>query len=519
MRPVRGSLVAVVVLVACTTTSTTVPASSPASSTPPSSAGPSGPAGGRWPTYHGDVTRSGVAAGPSLAGVRHAWTSPQLDATVYAEPLAIGARVITATENDTVYALDAETGTVAWQRHLGTPVDSASLPCGNIVPTSGITATPVADPGGGLLYVAAFLAPAQHELFALRTSNGAVLWHRPIDPPGMDPRTQQLRSALALANGSVYVAYGGLFGDCGSYHGWVAALAADGSGPLLDYRVPTTNAGGIWAPSGPAVDRDGNLFVATGNSFSADTFDLGDSVIELSPQLKELRFFAPEDWAALNTGDVDLGSVGPTLLPGGRVFQIGKGGVGYLLDANDLGGIGGELSSAPVCGGSFGGTAHDGRSIYVPCSDGLVAVRVADDGRSFDEVWHSAAFDAGPPIVAGGLVWSIDLSSSALLGFDPAGGSEVVRRADGRGVALREPLVGSGVLVRADVPLHHRVLRRGGLTGDGSLAAFGPTQRRDPALPRAGRAPRGSPRPSRRSVLREEGRRILVGAEGGGRSG
>jgi hypothetical protein len=176
------------------------------------------------------------------------------------------------------------------------------------------------------------------------------------------------------------------------------------------------------------VDRDGNLFVATGNSFSADTFDLGDSVIELSPRLKELGFFAPEDWAALNTGDVDLGSVGPALLPGGRVFQIGKGGVGYLLDANDLGGIGGELSSAPVCGGSFGGTAHDGRSIYVPCSDGLVALRVADDGRSFDQVWRSSAFDAGPPIVAGGLVWTVDLSSSALLGFDPAGGSEVVRQ-------------------------------------------------------------------------------------------
>ena len=81
-----------------------------------------------------------------------------------------------------------------------------------------------------------------------------------------------------------------------------------------------------------------------------------------------------------------------------------------------------------MCGGSFGGTAHDGRWIYVPCSDGLVALRVADDGRSFDQVWRSAAFDAGPPIVAGGLVWSVDLSSSALMGFDPVTGSEVVRQ-------------------------------------------------------------------------------------------
>jgi len=429
MRPRRGSLVGVVVLVACTATSTTIPPTlSTASPTPTVSVRPPVSTGGRWTTYQGDPARSGVAAGPSLADVRHAWTSVKLDGTIYPEPLAIGARVITATENDTVYALDAATGAVVWSRHVGMPVDSATLPCGNIVPTSGITATPVVDPATGVLYVAAFQSPARHELFALRVASGVVLWHRPIDPPGMDPRTQQLRSALTLANGSVYVAYGGLFGDCGSYHGWVAGVAADGSGPLFDYRAPTTNAGGIWAPSGPAVDGDGHLFVATGNSFSGDTFDHGDSVIELSPQLKELGFFAPADWAALNTGDVDLGSVGPAVLPDGRIFQIGKGGVGYLLDASDLGGIGGQLASAPVCGGSFGGTAHDGRTIYVPCRDGLVALRVAGDGRSFRQVWRTSAFDAGPPIVAGGLVWTVDLSSSALLGFDPADGHEVERR-------------------------------------------------------------------------------------------
>ena len=58
----------------------------------------------------------------------------------------MGGRVITVTENDTVYALDAATGAVAWRTHLGAPVDSSTLPCGNIVPTSGITATPTEDP-------------------------------------------------------------------------------------------------------------------------------------------------------------------------------------------------------------------------------------------------------------------------------------------------------------------------------------------------------------------------------------
>jgi len=179
-----------------------------------------------------------------------------------------------------------------------------------------------------------------HELFALRERTGEVVWHRPIDPPGMDPRTQQLRSALTLANGRIYAAYGGLFGDCGTYHGWVAGVADDGTGPLIDHQVPTANAGGIWAPFGAAVDEDGNLYVATGNSFG-ESFDFGDGVLKLSPDLEHLDSFTPANWPELNSGDIDLGSVGPALLPGDRIFQIGKEGVGYLFSSTDLGGIGG----------------------------------------------------------------------------------------------------------------------------------------------------------------------------------
>jgi outer membrane protein assembly factor BamB len=418
--------VILLVAVACTAASTAAPvpsASGPASS--PSEGGHSLRIRGAWPTYHGDPARSGAAAGPPLGDVRHAWTSPTLDGDVYAEPLVVGRLVVTATENDTVYALDATSGRVMWRAHVGEPVQSSTLPCGNIAPVSGITATPVVDPRAGLIYAGAFVSPARHELFALRLRSGAVVWHRPIDPPGMDPTTQQLRSALTLANGRVTVAYGGLFGDCGSYHGWVASVAADGSGSLIDYRAPTVNAGGIWAPSGPAVGSDGTLYVTTGNSFSS-AFDHGDSVIALSPTLREMGFFAPTDWRDLNTGDADLGSVGPAVLPGDRIFQIGKGGVGYLLDAADLGGIGGELASAQVCDtAAFGGTAHAGDTVYVPCGDGLAAVRVADDRLTV--AWRSERFDAGPPIVAGGLVWIVDLGNPALIGLDPDGGAQRIR--------------------------------------------------------------------------------------------
>jgi outer membrane protein assembly factor BamB len=411
------------------------PAPSPSGSVPsgtapsPSATVASPPLGAAaWVTYHADQARSGFAEGPPLGGVGQSWVSPELDGDVYAEPLVIDARVIAATENNTVYALDGTTGGVVWMTNLGTAVDSSTLPCGNIEPTSGITATPAIDPSTGMIYAVAFLAPGHHELFALRERTGGVVWHRPIDPPGMDPLTQQLRSALALANGRVYAAFGGLLGDCGEYHGWVAAVGADGNGALVDYQVPTENRGGIWAPSGPAVDDAGDLYVATGNSSSDTRFDLGDSVIKLSPELEPIDFFAPENWAQLNSGDVDLGSVGPAVLPMGRVFQIGKEGVGYLLDGSHLGGVGHEVFRDSVCGGSFGGTAHTLHSVYVPCTDGLVALTVAGDGESFSQRWKSSSFDAGPPIVAGGLVWTVDLSSGALVGLDETSGEEVVRR-------------------------------------------------------------------------------------------
>jgi outer membrane protein assembly factor BamB len=219
---------------------------------------------------------------------------------------------------------------------------------------------------------------------------------------------------------------------------------ADGAGGLIDYQVPTGNAGGIWAPSGPAADDEGNLFVATGNSFSSDPFDLGDSVIKLSPELKQVDFFAPSDWAALNAGDVDLGSVGPTLLPDGRVFQIGKGGVGYLLDGGKLGGIGGDISSADVCSGAFGGTAHTSDTIYVPCSEGLFALSLSPDGQRFSTRWRSPAFDTGPPIVAGGLVWTIDVSAGALVGLDEQTGQEVIREEIGEVSHFASPAAANG---------------------------------------------------------------------------
>jgi outer membrane protein assembly factor BamB len=369
-----------------------------------------------WLTYHRNLARTGLdPTSPALGQVRHTWTR-QLDGKVYAEPLVAGGRVIAATEGDSLYALDGRTGRVHWRAHLGTPVAGSTLPCGNIDP-SGITGTPAIDAARGTVYAVGFLQPAKHVLFAVDLATGHVRWRRAIDPPGADPRVHQQRAALAVSHGRVYVAYGGLNGDCGNYHGWVvSAPATSPNGALQAFRVPTQREGAIWAPSGPAVDAGGNLFVSTGNGSSTSSFDFGNSVIRLSPSLRRTAFWAPRNATALNAHDTDLGSTGPLLLPGGRVFIIGKEGIGYLLDAARLGGIGGQLASRQTCSAAFGGSAYAAGLVYVPCVDGLAALRVS--GSALTQAWRGPGFRAGPPIVAGGAVWTVDLDGGVLYALD-----------------------------------------------------------------------------------------------------
>ncbi len=360
-----------------------------------------------WLTYHADNSRSGSVAFPNFTSASLSWKSAHLDGQVYAEPLIFRNAVIVATENDSVYSLNASSGQVLWRTNLGPPVAGSALPCGDIDPT-GITGTPVIDPSTGLIYVVAFLSPPHHVLFAIGAEGGKILFQLQADPPGADPTVQQQRSALSLANGFVYIPYGGLFGDCGDYHGWVVGLKADGEGAMVSYQVPTGREGGIWATSGAVVDSAGNLYVATGNGASSTTFDHGDSVIKLSPTLAELGFFAPSNWSSLNSQDLDLGTAGPVLASNGTLFQIGKEGVGYLLNASSLGGIGGALSSTRVCDGAYGALASSKSVVFIPCTNGLFAVRVT--GTSFSVAWESTGFFAGPPIVIGNTVWTVDRS-------------------------------------------------------------------------------------------------------------
>src|SRR5205807_196232 len=147
-----------------------------------------------WPTYHGDAARTGVdhstgAAVPFAIG----WTSPDLGADMWAEPLVHGGLVYAATEGDDLYALDGASGQVVWHQHVATPVPSSALACGDISPTVGITSTPVIDTAQNIIFTVADTwdgASPHHVLFAYRASDGTPLFSQNVDPPGSIPKNQ-----------------------------------------------------------------------------------------------------------------------------------------------------------------------------------------------------------------------------------------------------------------------------------------------------------------------------------------
>jgi outer membrane protein assembly factor BamB len=374
-----------------------------------------------WPTYHHDVARSGNAGAITpITGLRVAATA-KLDAALYASPLvlhdAAGDLVIAATENNTLYGLRND-GRVVWQRHIGTAVDGSSLPCGNIDPT-GITGTPVYDPASGLVFAVAFLAGAHHVLAAVDAQTGALAWTRPVDPPGSHPEVEQERGALLLSGGRVWIPYGGLFGDCGPYHGYLVGVPTAGSpGDAQIYMVPSSRQAGIWTPTGAAADTAGHLYIAVGNGAQTSphaAYDMSDSVIELDGT-NPVSFFAPVTWASENAADLDLGTTGPLILPHGKVFVAGKNGNAYLMNQGALGGLGGAVSMISLCT-AFGGAAYSDGVVFVPCNDGLHAVSV--NGNTMKPIWHVSP--PGSPVVGGGVILS--LSSGTLLALDPASGA------------------------------------------------------------------------------------------------
>jgi len=180
---------------------------------------------------------------------------------------------------------------------------------------------------------------------------------------------------------------------------------------------------------------------------ASHAYDHSDSVLELSPSLTLSQYFAPRTWPSDNAHDLDL-STGVALLPGGQVLAGGKSGRVYLLNGSSLGGIGGQQAQLTnACGNDIdGGLAVEGSIVYLPCLNGPVAVQASASPAGLHLLWSSSV-GGGPPIVAGGLVWTIG-ADGVLYGLSPSSGTVQKRATIGAPANhFPTPSVGAGLLL------------------------------------------------------------------------
>src|SRR5467141_1470486 len=330
---------------------------------------------------HNNPSRDGVYidAGftPSAAAnlTRDLSFNGTISGNVYAQPLYIeggpnGPMIIAVTESNNVYALNATTGLVIWQRNVGPPVTSG-LPCGNISPL-GITGTPVVDLASRSLFFDAMIdgLTKKHFIYSLNVDTGAtnpgwpvdVNLHAVFNGTHFTSLVQNERAALGLVNGVVYVPYSGHAGDCGLYRGWVVGVPINNPASVTAWATDVIG-GGIWAVGGVASDG-ANPFIASGNTFNTGgTWSGGEAVIRFQPGPiftgNPADYWVPTNWLSLDGGDTDLGGSGPLLVdvpgatPSSLVVQPGKDGRAYLLNRGNLGGITAPVASFQVSGSAI----------------------------------------------------------------------------------------------------------------------------------------------------------------------
>src|SRR6202044_2595070 len=134
-------------------------------------------------------------------------------------------------------------------------------------------------------------------------------------------------------------------------------------------------------------------------------YDDSDAVLELSPTMHLESIFYPKDWQRLSNADLDLGTGDPVLVDG-FVLQVGKTDIAYLLRQGHLGGKNGEVASLSMCSGNpDGGRAVEGSVVYVPCPNGVTAIKVSTKAPYLKQLWTDSDGAAGAPMIAGGGGW------------------------------------------------------------------------------------------------------------------
>lgn len=345
-------------------------------------------------TYHNDNQRTGwypfeknlmpANVTPATFGLLHA---VPLDDQVDTQPLIVAGQNIAghgihnvayvATEGNTVYAIDALSGTILTSVNLGTPVH-LPLECNNNGPNVGISGTPTIDIRTQTLYVLAYTQPAgaalpTYQLHALNLSSLADKAGSPVTVTASHPlasgetlsftaKYQRQRAALLQSNGNIYAAFAGFCdSNADKSRGWVLGWNAQSLAPLPHNELTNTLSSpassyylaSVWMSGyGVAADAtDGNLFFVTGNSDPVrNTYDgskaIQESVVKMNPDLSSVMdLFTPSNQFRLDQGDSDYSSGGVMILPDqpGPVSRLavaaGKDGRMFILNRGNLGGF------------------------------------------------------------------------------------------------------------------------------------------------------------------------------------
>ena len=402
-----------------------------------------GVAGARaaWPqsvtTYHYDNNRTGwnphetvltpANVNSSSFGLLYSAT---LDDQVDAQPLYMPGVKITsgqyqgahdviyvASENNTIYAIDAESGTILLSPNFGTPI-SYPLGCNNNGPNVGINSTPVIDPSSNTLYVMVYAQQNGTPAYMLHALDLGSLMDK-VTPQlvtashtlsdhstfNFNATYQRQRPGLLLANGNIYAGFGS-FCDLNANlsRGWLLGWQTGTLTPLASNHLFDTQASSpdsfflsaIWMSGyGPSTDDSGNILVVTGNSDpSGTTYDgatnVQESVVKVSPDLSTvIDLFTPSDWSELDQDDADFGSGGVLVMPDQPgsdphlAVAAGKEGSMFFMNEDDLGGYSSEQNN--VLGTYSIGGCWCGPSYFEDPTDSTA--RVVSSGGSNVDVW------------------------------------------------------------------------------------------------------------------------------------
>jgi outer membrane protein assembly factor BamB len=441
-------------------------------------------------TYKYDVMRTGQNLTESTLTLSNVTSTAfgklrnlMVDGLVDAQPLYLsrltvaGAThdvVFIATEHDSVYAFDADTGTMLWQVSLlsGGDTTSDDHGCFQVTPEIGITSTPVIDRNAGshgTIFVVAMTKDTSsnyhQRLHALDITTGQEMTASPREIAAMlgattfAPGQYKERAALLLNNGTIYTTWASHCDD-GPYGGWIIALsesaltitgvlnvAMDAAGSGYASQGPS-----IWmSGGGPAADSAGNVYVLTANgrfetTLSATGFpnggDYGNSFVKVSASSGTLAvadYFTMSAEIAESSNDYDLGSGGVMLLPdmtdaNGTVRQLavgaGKDGNMYIVDRNNMGqftSVGNNIwqqLTGVLGGGVWSTPAYFNSSIYYgPQGSPLMAFSVTNALLSNSPTSQSSTQFTYPgtfPVVsangtANAIVWAYENTSPAVL--------------------------------------------------------------------------------------------------------